>query len=112
MSEQTIDAGRPEWASRLLKIRETAVIVGENPAGFTRTDNHDERTFYILPAVWRSEVCRGRDAKAIAAALIERGILEPGPDGKFSRSLTVPALGQSTRLYCINSRVFEGDNDG
>ncbi len=32
MSEQTIDAGCPEWASRLLKIRETAVIVGENPA--------------------------------------------------------------------------------
>ncbi len=29
---QTIDPDRPEWASRLLKIRETAVIVGENPA--------------------------------------------------------------------------------
>jgi hypothetical protein len=31
---------------------------------------------------------------------------------KAARSLTVPALGQSKRLYCINSRVFEGDNDG
>ncbi len=32
MTEQTIDPAAPEWASRLLKIRETAVIVGENPA--------------------------------------------------------------------------------
>ena len=28
----TIDPGVPEWASRLLKIREVAAIVGENPA--------------------------------------------------------------------------------
>ncbi len=32
MHNQTIDPDRPEWASRLLKIRETAAIVGENPA--------------------------------------------------------------------------------
>jgi predicted DNA-binding transcriptional regulator AlpA len=32
MHNQTIDPTAPEWASRLLKIRETAVIVGENPA--------------------------------------------------------------------------------
>ena len=30
MDYPTIDPGAPEWASRLLKIRETAVIVGEN----------------------------------------------------------------------------------
>ena len=32
MDSKTIDPGIPEWASRLLKIRETAAIVGENPA--------------------------------------------------------------------------------
>ncbi len=32
MQNQSIDPAAPEWASRLLKIRETAVIVGENPA--------------------------------------------------------------------------------
>ncbi len=31
MTEQPIDPARPEWASRLLKIRETAAIVGEHP---------------------------------------------------------------------------------
>ena len=31
MHNQTIDPARPEWASRLLKIRETAAIVGEHP---------------------------------------------------------------------------------
>ena len=32
MLPQTIDPTAPEWAARLLKIREAAAIVGENPA--------------------------------------------------------------------------------
>jgi putative DNA primase/helicase len=98
-------------ASRFQAWNATSMIVS-NRAGFIRTDDDDERTFCILPAVWRSEVCQGRDAKTIASALIDRGFLDPGPGGKASRSITVPALGQSTRLYCINSRIFEGENDG
>ncbi len=83
-----------------------------NRAGFKRMEHGSEPSFYILPAVWKAEVCQGRDARAIAAALIERGILEPGSDGSPSRSQTVPALGQSKRLYCVNSRIFEGSDDG
>ena len=83
-----------------------------NRAGFTRSGKNGETAYYILPAVWKSEVCQGRDAKAIAAALIDRGILVPDSDGKFSCSVKVPALGQSKRLYCINSKIFEGENDG
>jgi len=84
----------------------------QNRAGFIRIDDNDQRTFCVFPTVWTSEVCQGRDAKAIASALIDRGILEPDSGGKASCSLTVPALGQSTRLYCINSRIFGGENDG
>ncbi len=32
MQNQMIDPTAPEWASRFLKIREVATIVGENPA--------------------------------------------------------------------------------
>ncbi len=32
MQANTIDPAAPEWASRLLKIREFANIVGENPS--------------------------------------------------------------------------------
>lgn len=32
MQNQMIDPTAPEWATRLLKIREVATIVGENPA--------------------------------------------------------------------------------
>ena len=32
MHDQTIDPAAPEWASRLLKVREWADIVGENPS--------------------------------------------------------------------------------
>ena len=36
MDNPTIDPAAPEWASRLLKIREVAVIVGENPSTIYR----------------------------------------------------------------------------
>ena len=98
-------------ASRFQAWESVSTIV-PNRAGFTRTDNHDERTFYILPAVWKAEVCQGRDARAIAAAMIERGLLETGPSGKASQSLKVPALGQSVRLYVVNAGIFEGATDG
>ena len=98
-------------ASRFQAWDEVSETV-RNRAGFLRTDHGNGQSFYILSAVWKSEVCQGRDAKAVAAALIERGILEPGPDGKPSRSQTIPALGQSARLYCINFRIFEGATDG
>ena len=32
MHDKTIDPAAPEWASRLLNIREIASIVGENPS--------------------------------------------------------------------------------
>jgi len=83
-----------------------------NRAGFKQTDQDGKTTFYVLSAAWKADVCQGRDAKAIAAAMIERGLLEPGSDGKASQSLKVPALGKSVRLYCINAGIFEGANDG
>jgi len=36
MQDNTIDPAAPEWASRLLKIREFAGIVGENPSTIYR----------------------------------------------------------------------------
>ena len=36
MDYPNTDPGVPEWASRLLKIREVAVIVGENPSTIYR----------------------------------------------------------------------------
>ncbi len=98
-------------ASRFQAWDSVSTIV-PNRAGFIRTDSHGETVFYILPAVWKSEVCQGRDARAVAAAMIARRLLDTGPGGKASQSLKVPALGQSVRLYCINAGIFEGATDG
>ena len=83
-----------------------------NRAGFVKNEEGSDGVFYILATVWTQEICQGRDAKAIAEAMIERGFLEPGPDGKASQSLKVPAMGKSVRLYCINAGIFEGASDG
>jgi putative DNA primase/helicase len=32
-------------------------------ASFVRTDQRGEKSYYVLPAVWKSEVCQGRDAR-------------------------------------------------
>ncbi len=98
-------------ASRFQLWHCTAEMV-PNRAGFVKNDESGERTFYILPEVWKKEVCQGRDAGVIAAALIERGVMEPSSDGTQSVSTTVPALGHSKRLYRINSKIFEGDSNG
>lgn len=94
-----------------------------NRLGFVRTkhpeyhsdkDGYDdcEKEYFILAGVWRSEFCRGFDAKVIAKALVERGILIPGNDGKPSIARKVPSLGKTARLYRINSKIFEAECDG
>ncbi len=98
-------------ASRFQDWDASSTVV-PNRAGFTKTGADGERIYCILPAVWKSEVCQGRDAKAVAVAMAERGMLEPDPSGKMARAFTVPALGQSKRLYWITSHIFEGENDG
>ena len=41
MQDTAIDPAAPEWASRLLKVRETAEIVGENPSTVYRKIDAD-----------------------------------------------------------------------
>ena len=38
MKEHSIDSAAPEWASRLLKVREVSITVAENPSTIYRKD--------------------------------------------------------------------------
>jgi putative DNA primase/helicase len=67
--------------------------------------------YFITGPAWRAEVCRGFDAKRLAATLAERGFLElPASDDRRSKSVRVPGHGQ-LRLYHISGRLFESDEN-
>ena len=68
-----------------------------------------ERTqveFFVLPEVFRSEVCNGFDYTAVCKALIEHGCLKPGAGRHFDDKQRLPGLGPS-RCYRITSAIYE-----
>jgi uncharacterized protein (DUF927 family) len=78
-----------------------------NRAGFVET--HDgERRYFVLPEVFRREMCQGFDARRAVAALRAAGWLEPGSDGKATQKPRLPGMG-TVRCYVLNARMWEGD---
>ncbi|NML13865.1 DUF927 domain-containing protein [Azohydromonas sp. G-1-1-14] len=80
-----------------------------NRAGFFRTGADGSRQFFVMPEVFRRELCAGFDHKAAAAALVAAGVIQPGADGKSSRTLTPRALGQKVRVYAFTGKLMEAD---
>jgi uncharacterized protein (DUF927 family) len=65
--------------------------------------------YFITPAAWRDEVCRGFDSRAIAKALADSGMLVVPPTGRHRAGLvTVPEHGRP-RLYHIPARFLAED---
>jgi uncharacterized protein (DUF927 family) len=77
----------------------------------------DDRRWLVLPQAWKDEFCRGFDPRDVATVLAERGVLERGSDGKFSRVERIPNDSTAktvsntktipARVYVITTKVFE-----
>jgi uncharacterized protein (DUF927 family) len=78
-----------------------------NRVGFRKRSAEGLWNYFILPEQWRSEVAKGHDASALAHAMITRGLMAGGADGKSSVSMKVPGLG-STRLYALTPALLNG----
>ena len=79
-------------------------------AGF-RKRSGDGWDCYVTPSAWRGEACQGFDAKATAAALVERGFLIPPENGPHRATfMSVPGYGKM-RLYHLSARLLEGDQN-
>jgi putative DNA primase/helicase len=37
---------------------------------------------FVLPEAWRAEVCAGLDSRYVARLCVERGLIQPGKDGR------------------------------
>ena len=79
-----------------------------NRAGFKRVSDEDDGTvFYVLPEVFRTEVCKGYHSTFVAKELKARGFLGTDP-GSNQKNVRLPELGQH-KVYAISSRIFEGE---
>ena len=82
-----------------------------NRAGFRRVSD-DGTTFYVLPEVWRREVCKGLDAKAVATAMMARGWMLPGDGRNVMQKPRIPGEGH-LRVYVIPPAFLsQSENEG
>jgi uncharacterized protein (DUF927 family) len=81
-----------------------------NRAGFRRKDGDGRWKYFVLPEIWRQEVCKGLDARAIAQAMAERGWLERGEGKNLARKVRVPEIGE-VWVYVIKADLL-GSEEG
>ncbi|MDO5289874.1 MAG: DUF927 domain-containing protein [Pseudomonadota bacterium] len=63
--------------------------------------------YFILPDVFRAEVCQGFDYKSVCRVLLEHGCLHTDKGGGFDRKMRLPGVGLS-RCYHINGEALMG----
>ncbi len=81
-----------------------------NRAGLRRGSGSD-RLWYVLPEMWKTEVCSGRDPTTTARVLASHGMLKPDEAGsKFSRSERTPY--GTKRVYVVTAAILEEGSDG
>ena len=80
-----------------------------NRAGFYRTGTNGMREYLVLPEAFKSEVCKGRDAKAAEKLLLARGWIEPGGDRRATQKPRLPGIGTAARVYVFTGKLWEGE---
>jgi hypothetical protein len=72
-----------------------------NRAGFRK-----DGCFWVFPAIFRSEIAAGFEWHSLAAALVERGMLSAGTDGKIQRPVRNPDDNKAIRMLCFTPAVI------
>ncbi|WP_050009376.1 DUF927 domain-containing protein [Candidatus Glomeribacter gigasporarum] len=71
----------------------------EHAAGFRRTEN-GQCLYYVLPSVFKQEVCAGLDVRLATQVLLDVGWLHPGPHEEPYRRERLPGWGRC-RCYVV-----------
>ncbi len=77
-----------------------------NRAGFQKENKDGSLEYFVLPGVWRSEVCAGFDHQAMARAMAARGLLLPSADGRMTRKERV-GRPDTVWVYRITAAIFD-----
>lgn len=103
------------WESAAAKIDEHGPRTIDR-LGFRKTMEHGmgdalhtTNTYYVLPEAWRAEIFKGMNISAVNKELLQRGVLEPGTDGKAYSLIRLPGLGPQ-RCYVV--KTVPGTDEG
>ena len=80
-----------------------------NRAGFRKCFDSGTQ-YYVLPEVFRAEVCKGLDAAMVARAMEERGWLHTQRP-HMTRKENIPGEGKRRRVYVIPPEFLSADMD-
>ena len=69
-----------------------------NRAGFKRVTQDGTAEYFVLPGVWRDEVCEGLDSRYVARLCVDRELIQSGNDGRRSCVQRLADMGL-TRCY-------------
>ena len=62
---------------------------------------HLSSTYFILPEVFRSQVCEGFDHREAEKILLMCNWLKPDSDGRATRKERLPGFGKAVRCYVL-----------
>lgn len=94
----------PAWEHDLDNRNESRVPP-RDVAGY-RQKVGDGWDFFITTSAWKEEVCRGFDARRLAATMAQRGYMDAPDATRRAKMVRVPGHGQ-LRLYHVLSSVLE-----
>lgn len=77
-----------------------------NRAGFRCRAENGGIEYVVLPEAWRTEVCAGLDAAAVAKVLLTRGMLVTDSNGKFQKARRLPGFPNAVRCYVVSSNIL------
>lgn len=78
-----------------------------NRAGFKSREG-GEWEYFVLPSVFKDELCRGYDYKEIAKEMIRRGYLRKGEGTHLTVRKRIEEIGNS-RLFALQPRFMNED---
>lgn len=78
-------------------------------AGF-REKEGDVEEFFCFPEVFKTEICKGFDYRAVARLLIDRGYMKPGDGSNLATKKRLPGGGMQ-RMFHILPTIWESEND-
>jgi uncharacterized protein (DUF927 family) len=90
--------------ARFAPVDDAAAWPVPNRAGYRKADGA-EREWWILPEVWRSEICAGHDAQFVARVLEGLGMLRRQAEGLQCK---VRVGGGTLRAYVVTAAILAG----
>lgn len=81
-----------------------------NKAGFREKNHEGNLEYYCYPEVFKAEICKGFDYRAVARLLIDRGLMKGGEGRNLQEKMRHPGEG-SRRVFHVLPPIGSSQDD-